>query len=732
MSAAATSIIPPRHQHLLASLNKEAEQEEEPSNIQLAIRILQISDTQQRSLTENELVDALAVDDDDDDFNAEKREPIRKTLRRFKERGFVSKTTTVAVGQETVRWDESRSEYCADVMDVAGSGDAGGLLLSEDRWVREAHAVFARICLVYLRHLATSKGQRAKEFPFAHYAARFWMRHAEKAEEEQSTALLDSPLATLEASFLSSEACVEKWLQIHDDEEEQLRNLIIQRRYGWVPAHRSPLYHAAFYGLRHAMKLLFATREKEAESTITDSDAMQEAVYAACFQGRLSILHDLLGRGVSANADYGPFETPLAAAAAGGHADIMQCLLTHGATFPTDVDDAHPLVVAALIPHHQQAVVRIVAHHLVGAERQHALDYALMTAVKRNSDVFDDVIDALLQAGADTLCVLDGEQQSALETVLMGGSHSTVRSLIAASDPQALRLGIERYLELASASGDADLVEFLLSRSGQVGIMQLSRYVNRARLISAVGSRTPTLDEVQDLLNKEPQWQDIRDRDGRSLLRLAVRKGRTEIPALLFCHMQNEPALSQEDTLDSLLLEAIQIASKDAVNFLLQHAADPGSPDCAIITAKHLHVAARMRNLAIFRMLLAAAAPADNRDLALRDDDMGTTLLHTIAAAHHYREAELSDWALPALDALLRHHPPPPLEEKDALGRTALHCAAAFGNVGMVRMLLGHGARAENVVVDEVVVVGRVPIPYADDVIACRDLLDSWKTAGGG
>ncbi|KAK2744692.1 hypothetical protein FQN55_006611 [Onygenales sp. PD_40] len=711
--------IPARHHHFLDSLDSK---EEPATSIQLAFRIIQISDTQQRSLTENELVDALAVDDDDDHFNAERREPIRKTLRRFKERGFVSKTTTVAVGQKTVRWDESRSDYCADVVDVDGSGDAGGLP-SEDRWIQEAHAVFARICLVYLQHLATSKSHRVKDFPFAHYAARFGMRHAEKAEEEQNIAL-----ATLEASFLSSATCVQKWLQIHDDEQQQLWDLLIQQRYDWALGRRSPLYHAAFYGLGHAMKLLFASRGEEAESTIAaDSDAMQEALYAACFQGRLSILHDLLRRGVSANADYGPLETPLVAAAAGGHADIMQCLLTHGATFPTDLDGCHPLVVAAIMRHQQ--VVRIVAHHLDEGERQHALDYALMTLVKRNSNVFDDAIDALLRAGADTLCVLVGEEQTALETVLMGGSHSTVRSLIAASDPQALRLSIERYLQSVAASGDADLVEFLLSRSGQMGVEQLSRYINRARLISAVRAGAPTPDELQDLLNKEPKWQDIRDRDGRSLLRLAVRKGRTETLALLFRHMQSEPALAHEDTLDYTLLEAVQLESKDTVNFLLTstRAAEPGSPDCIqVVTAKHLHAAARMRNLDIFRTLLAAA-PADS-DLALRDD-MGTTLLHTIAAAYHYREAELTDWASPALDALLRHHPP--LEEKDALGRTALHCAAAFGNTGIVKMLLGHGARAENVVVDDVVVVGRVLPPYADDVIACRDLLDSHKTAGG-
>ncbi|PGH14484.1 hypothetical protein AJ79_02977 [Helicocarpus griseus UAMH5409] len=625
-------------------------------NIQLVTRLLQISEAQKRSLTEEESVDALAVDENTQIFDIEKRRPIREALHLLIQQDVVSKTKTIASGHPAPYWDENRNGYYVDVF----------------------------------------------------YAARFWMVHEEKAEREEDegaeTAELYSPSVMLAASFLSSSNCVDNWLQVYDDEMERLRAVMLPRRYDWVPGHRSAVFHAAFHGLRRTLKLLLSKEQ----NTAATSFAMQEALYAACFRGRLPILQDFLRQGVSVNADYGPFETPLTAASAGGHGDIIRCLLERGATFPAELDDSHPLVVSAITGH--QNAVQILTDYLSGADRQRALDYSLVTLVKRvNTNIRDNVIRVLLQVGADPLCPLEGNDQTALEIVLIRGSPTTIGLLIQASNLDKLRFCSERYLQLAVAVGEVALIQSLLSKMGPVGAERNSKFVDQARLISAV--RVGSTDKVQLLLDKEPQWQGIRDRDGCSLVHVAIRESRTEIVDLLLRNMQSGEEHAP-DTFRTLLFEAVRTASMDTVDIILKRIVELGLP--VGVTGEHLHAAVSRGSADFFRMLLPAIP--ENGVLSLRDE-MGKTILHTVAGAHHYTRTELRDWARPVLVALLQRNPP--LEEKDSAGSTPLYHAVAMGNVEIVKMLLESGALPRNVPADE---IEERRSSYADEIGLCKRL----------
>lgn len=699
---------PPRYLPLLSELETEAD-------IQLVTKILNILDSAERSLTDEELIETLAVDvnrrllNPDSETIASKVQEIRAGAS-----GLLQNTTTAPVGQEKPYWDQLRHEICVDVVSVAVPDvDRQESSASEATWRQRGQVGMARICLVYLILVEEASGvsQSDAQFPFRYYAARHWSAHARSAESST-----DKFLVELEVSFLQSAAYVQNWLQLYDEEEEKLRAASVPRRYDWVPAHRSPLYHAAFHGLDRATMLILSNSQRGGPDVPTSPD-VQEAVYAASFRGHTSILLNLLAHGASPNADYGPFDGPLVAAAAGGHVDVVTVLLEHDAHLPDDDGDleaSHPLIVAAVSGY--KHVVEVLARALDSVHNgRRALHYALWSVVERTAKSNrDEMIHTLLQLGANPLelCQGDVDTMTALETVIRRGSHISTHMMIKACDPEQMAAVKQQYMELAAAAGNADAVLEINNKSGQGETGDDSAALeDKARLISA--AKAGGVETMRSLLDAMPDiWQEARDLDGHNLLQIAVRQSNTEVLDLLLQHVTGVSSqLWTPDAMRSISLDATRLASVDTARLLAKYSTP--------FTTEHLHVALRRggsQRADMIRVVLSVLQHGS--DINLRNE-LGRTPLHSIVAAHHYNEDELTEWAQEVLIGLLRLHPN--LEERDRNERTALHGAVAMGNVAMVNILLDSGADPATVVDDE---IAERRFPYVEDIRTCKRLIE--------
>ncbi|ETS73521.1 hypothetical protein PFICI_14467 [Pestalotiopsis fici W106-1] len=291
------------------------------------IRALQIVDCAKRLLTPEELVEALATDTQNCSINEDKKARFgdgRGLLVDHCQLGTIGKTQ--AEGQGPIYWDKTSQMYCAHV--IKGTR---GKETAADAWLWDAEAECAKVCLAYLE--CHPEPYHKRQSSFVVYCAKYWPSHIKAAQNNE---VLNKRVM----DFLTTPAAVESWLQVYDDEDATLREVLVPRRYDWLPASRSPLYHAVFHSLPVYTTLLM-------QSTIEVRDK-EEALYAGCLIGNSDAVKALLDNGTDPNAEYGPLESTLAAAAKGGNIDIFRMLTRSGAKIPSDTDDSHPLAVAAI------------------------------------------------------------------------------------------------------------------------------------------------------------------------------------------------------------------------------------------------------------------------------------------------------------------------------------------------------------------------------------------------
>ncbi|KAF3024949.1 hypothetical protein E8E14_013507 [Neopestalotiopsis sp. 37M] len=292
------------------------------------VRALQFIDCAKRLLTPEDLVEALATDTDDFCLDQDKKAKIgdgRRLLADCRQLGTIGKTTEPE-GQVPVYWDDSMHTYCADV--ILGIREEE---IHAAAWYSDAESECARVCLAYLECLPGHDHKQRSSF--TGYCARYWAAHIRAAEDNEE-------LNSRTMHFLYTPEAAELWLQVWDDEDSTLRGVHVPRWYDWLPAGRSPLYHAVFHSLP-----VYATILAQSTTEVRDKE---EALYAACLTGNTEAVKALLDNGVDPNTAHGPPESTLAAAAKSGNIDIFRMVMMSGAKIPSDTDDSHPLVVAAI------------------------------------------------------------------------------------------------------------------------------------------------------------------------------------------------------------------------------------------------------------------------------------------------------------------------------------------------------------------------------------------------
>ena len=397
-----------------------------------------------RPLYAGELVEALAVDTENSNIDDIKRVRLGsgRLLLSLCQHLIYSKRLE-SRGQILVKGDGSDMEYYADALKTGDGGEAPNVKSSN------GHALLTTMCIIYIRNLPDS---RQSHRPLADYCAQYWARHARLCQDNEE-------VTEMVLGFINDAVAMDNWYQVYDIEDEELRSILVPRSYAWHTAWRSALYHAVFMGLDVVCGALLA-------QTDLHTDELEEALHAACFKGRADLVERLLTDGrITPDAGYGPFATPLAAAAAGGATDIVRLLLDRGARIPSDEDSEHPLMVAALY-RRRGIVEEILARKPDWGNRQGVLDYCLQWLCCRLcNERINSTVALLLKYKANPLAYSDASENTALEIVLSRHHRSTMRIMIQAeysrSALEDLKTNLKKYVDLAAKASDTTLTQSL-------------------------------------------------------------------------------------------------------------------------------------------------------------------------------------------------------------------------------------------------------------------------------
>ena len=137
----------------------------------------------------------------------------------------------------------------------------------------------------------------------------------------------------------------------------------------------------------------------ENQAPISDSQANHRAMRVAAHLGSIPELTRLLNAGVSINAqDQSSFDaTPLIAAAAKGHLEVVDFLLHQGANVNLSESGGETALWWAIKGFHQAVVLRLLAAGADPNVKDEVGETALMWAVELGQEA---IVPALLQAGA--------------------------------------------------------------------------------------------------------------------------------------------------------------------------------------------------------------------------------------------------------------------------------------------------------------------------------------------
>lgn len=313
------------------------------------------------------------------------------------------------------------------------------------------HDRLSRSCVNYLR-LALPKvnwkkvvpviGSKQFFLPLIDYATRFWIIHAEKAEQYGISQ------EHLSAQFEPSGNLLEKWIRMYN---------VVENRAADGPTTGLALLHlASGSNLRSTVQLLL----KKGTSVEAKDDSGDTPLHYAARRGRKDVVKMLL----DADAEPGPKNeqgiTPIECAAGNGHHEIVKLLLKG----TSDIDNA--LQAAA----HGGSI--IIVKFLLdsgadidasGGERGTALQAAAIAG-------HNDVVRFLLDKGAK-INMQSERHASALQAAAEGGHDSLFQRLLNNGADVHLQGGhLGNALQAAALTGSRGMMETLLSRGAKVNI----------------------------------------------------------------------------------------------------------------------------------------------------------------------------------------------------------------------------------------------------------------------
>jgi hypothetical protein len=277
-----------------------------------------------------------------------------------------------------------------------------------------ARARIATICLTYLRDLdhGLSSTQIRAKFYFAQYCARYWVDHAQTAEE------IDGDLQGHIMQFYEDEeTAYVTCYNLYDPDRPWLTS--IQRRNDDVA---QALYHASLSGLVVAVTRLL----DQGADINAQGGKYGNALQVASVRGHEKIVQILLGKDAAVNAHGGEYGNALQAASDRGRDKIVQMLLDAGADVNAQGGEHGSALQAASYRGHDKIVQMLldVGADVNGQGRRYG--NALQAASHRGHD---KTVQMLLDAGAD-VNAQGGEYGSALQAASHRGHDKIVQMLL--------------------------------------------------------------------------------------------------------------------------------------------------------------------------------------------------------------------------------------------------------------------------------------------------------------
>lgn len=399
--------------------------------------------------------------------------------------------------------------------------------------------------------------------------------------------------------------------------------------------------------------------------------SLASEIHQAAEAGDVALIAAIIERdpGAATERDDGN-ETPLHAAARGGHTAAVRALLDAGA--PADIGDnenSTPLDVASIAG--QLEVARLLVER--GADVRHRDDNGMTALLFAAFNGQVDVASFLMEHGADAR-VRRNDGVTALHAAAWNGSDPLVRLLVEAGADVNVRTAAGKTPLLSGVSGRAGLesVRFLVENGADVHDR------DRDGLTPMMYAAWNGLTDVVDYLMAEGVSPRARSNgDGQTALHLAANRGQTEAMGLLL--ESGVPVDAKTDFgWTPLYMTSLQ-GHVEAARLLLDSGADVDAAGNDGTTVLMRAVDGDHWEFAEF--LLSRGADAD-----AAENESGRTLLHSAALRGDARLAEL----------LLEHGAS--IDPLDDLSMTPIRYAGKYGHRDLVELLADRGAVTHNLV----------------------------------
>jgi ankyrin repeat protein len=547
-----------------------------------------------------------------------------------------------------------------------------------------AHSILAQASLSTLLYLRDNVNKNnIKRFPFAQYAARYWVDHARF--EDVSSRIQD----VMERLFDMNEPSFATWIWIFDI-DYPFRQPMFEDR---PPRPKAvPLYYATVCGLHNLVEHLISNHPEDVNATGGNHGS---AVNAALVKRNMEIALLLVQHGADGNIMDERNQTPLCIASRHGRRDNVEFLLKHRA----DVNLAQafrgetPLIVSA--DYEELEIARILLRHGATVDTRDECGSTPLVFASRTGHL--EIARLLIQSGA----AVDSRDEVDTTPLMFSSDegHLDIAQLL-----------IQSGAAIDSQDRDGRTPLMFTSKTGHIDIAQLLIQNGAAVDHKSKNGQTPltfaSFDgrlEIVRLLIQNGAAVDTCDEEGWTPLMVASHKGHLEIARLL---IQNGAAVDSRDIrgqtplmhsserghLDIILLllqsgaavntcgqegwTALMLASHYGYIHVVQELIDHGAATNVQNTylSTPLHLASANGHLSIVELLIERHLDVDKRN---KDQKPA---LHRRTALGRLRTQRF------------RLKSRSTLNPQDCYGWTPLHTAAHHGHIDIVILLLEFGA----------------------------------------
>ncbi|OKL57360.1 hypothetical protein UA08_07438 [Talaromyces atroroseus] len=461
---------------------------------QNAFRILQFLTYSARPLSVSEMVDAIAVDTEGEDyqyFDPKHRMPDPREITCFCSSLIVFTSTTHNSDVDNKDDDVKLQLAHFSVKEYLISGRLDKDLAHNFEECA-ARASIATVCLAYLLHLnkEISVIEIREKFPLAQYSARYWMDHA---------AITEGKDETLERFIV----------KIFYHNRDSLRNCysLYQPDQTWfwteLKGQCSALYYASYGGLVNAVKYILS----QGANVNAHGGIHGNALHVASLRGHEKVVELLLRKGADISAQGGSKGTALHMASSRGHEKIVELLLRKGANINAQVGHKGTALRAAIIAGCKE-IIELLLRQGADINAQDGSEGTTLHATIVAG--YKEIIELLLRKGADIHSQVRF-YNTALHAAIVAGHEEIVELLLREGANVHLQDGLKgNALQMASYTGHDQIVKLLLDYGADVNVrdgiysnaLQVASYKGHEQVVKLLLENGADINQVKGGLHK--------------------------------------------------------------------------------------------------------------------------------------------------------------------------------------------------------------------------------------